>query len=222
MSDAAYIVDLLGLSEDEVVKSFLSAFVPLQPGVLRPNWQNNRSHANSAPATREIWQKFVDADFKCSLCGSHRRITLDHVDGNATNHTSANLRVVCYDCDRKVSSKGTQDEDAQLRIFRAFVSLHARLGRYPTNKEILAESKVQQIEGASRQTVLALARWQKDDSRRVQPEIPALPNGSSRRDSEPGDGLPPEGALLVGGQRAQDSRRQAFHAQRPRLYDGGA
>jgi len=149
MNEVEFLVDLLGLSADDVVKALLTAFVPLQPGVLRANWLNNKSRGNSAPSTAEIWTKFVEADFRCTLCGSHRRITLDHIDGNAANHAPPNLRVVCYDCNRKVSKKGTQDADAQLRIFRSYLKMREQLGRSPANKEILADAGVQQIGGAT-------------------------------------------------------------------------
>lgn len=143
------LIKLLGISEDDILKSILSAFVPLQPGVVRANWKSSSHHGNAAPGTAEIWEKFVEADFRCTECGSQRRITLDHIDGNASNHELSNLRVVCYDCNRKLSSKGTQDQDAQLRIYKAFFELREELGRDPTNKEILNRSGVSQIGGAT-------------------------------------------------------------------------
>ena len=149
MKDVAYLIELLSLSETDVVKALLTAFGPPQPGVLRQSWRNNKVHGHDAPSTAAIWDMYVKADFRCTLCGSGRRITLDHIDGDATNHVLENLRVVCSDCNRRLSSRGTQDVDAQLRIFRSFIKLHEQLGRFPTRKEIKLDARVQQISGAT-------------------------------------------------------------------------
>jgi len=149
MKEAEYLIELLELSEQDVVQAFLRAFIPIQPGVLRANLMKKNPAITMAPATKVIWGKFIEADYKCTLCGSRRRITIDHLDGDETNHLRQNLRVVCYNCHRKDSLNVLDGETATLRIFRAFVRLHAELGRTPTDQEIKKAARVSQIGGAT-------------------------------------------------------------------------
>jgi hypothetical protein len=151
----------LNISEEDAMKALISAFSPGQPPSLRNVWKKSSSYGNSAPTTKEIWLLFEAADFRCTKCGSQRRITLDHIDGNATNHAIENLRVLCYECNRGGNKKATRDVDHQLRIYRATLQLHDQLGRFPTLKEIRKAANVKQIGGATYLVKFLKARLKK-------------------------------------------------------------
>jgi hypothetical protein len=123
--------------------------VPVQPAALRQGWNSSTRYGNSAPATKDIWRKFKSAEFRCTACRSQRRITLDHVDGNAKNHSLDNLAVLCFDCNRAKSRKSTGDLEHSLRIARTIIAFHDKEDRFPTNAEILTHSGVKQIGGAT-------------------------------------------------------------------------
>lgn len=137
-----------GVSEDDALKALLGAMSPIQPPALRQNWSNSRRYGNSAPSTKEIWMLFVEADFRCTACGSQRRITLDHVDGDPTNHLISNLRVLCSECNRGGNKKATVDTDHQLRIYRSAMSLFEENGAFPSDSEVRLRSGTAQIGGA--------------------------------------------------------------------------
>jgi 5-methylcytosine-specific restriction endonuclease McrA len=97
------------ISEDDALTALLSAFGPPQPGVIRQNWCRSSYFGNCAPSTGEIWSLFERSSFRCIKCGSGKSLTLDHIDGDSTNHNLLNLRVLCSACNRGASGKPTID-----------------------------------------------------------------------------------------------------------------
>ena len=149
MDHVQHFVSIVGLREDEVLKALISAFAPLQPGTLRQNWLRLSTTGHSAPTTKEIWTKFDEADFRCTECGSQLRLTLDHRNGDATDHSPSNLQVLCFSCNRGRSRKRTGEQDLGLRVYLAVIELYEELDRFPTNAEIKERVGVKQIGGAS-------------------------------------------------------------------------
>ena len=147
MTELTDLLEKLGVSQDDAVKAVLGAISPVQPPALRQSWCNSRRYANSAPSTKEIWRLFVDSDFRCSLCGSQRRITIDHISSDPTDHSIDNLRVLCFDCNRLGNSKATKDTDHQLRVYRAAVNLFDELGSFPTDRQVQDRAGVAQLGG---------------------------------------------------------------------------
>ncbi len=151
MDRVQHFISILGVREDEALKALLiiSAFAPLQPAALRQNWLRLSTFGHSAPTTKEIWAAFDEADFRCTECGSQLRLTLDHRSGDATDHSPANLQVLCFSCNRGRSRKGSVEKDLSLRVYLAVVDLYEELNRVPTNAEIKERVGVKQIGGAS-------------------------------------------------------------------------
>ncbi len=149
MSELTEFMERFGISEEDALQALLGAMSPIQPPALRQGWSHSKRYGNSAPTTKEIWQLFVDADFRCTRCGSQRRITLDHIDRNPTNHDVNNLRVLCASCNRADNAKATRDEDHQLQIYRAALTLFKELGRFPTDRQVLERAGTEQIGGAT-------------------------------------------------------------------------
>lgn len=141
-------LDKFDISEDEAMRDLLSAFSPMNPGTIRVNWLRNENFGNDAPSTKEIWTKLKNADFKCSECSSQYRITIDHIDGDATNHSCQNLRILCFDCNRNHSSKPIKNKAHQLRVYYAAMDHLDEKRRFPTNKEIVDLADIDQIGGA--------------------------------------------------------------------------
>jgi 5-methylcytosine-specific restriction endonuclease McrA len=133
----AALLELLEVSEDEALKAIIAAVAPLHPGVVRQNWSRLSTFGNSAPATSDIWQKLVDADFRCSECRSQLRVTLDHIDGDSKNHSANNLRVLCFVCNRKRAKKGIKQPDVTLRVTLAVLDHWRKHKVFPSNQELM-------------------------------------------------------------------------------------
>lgn len=157
MDQVKEFLDTLKISDDDALQALLAAFSPLQASALRQNWIRSSNFGHDAPSTEEIWEKFEESKFRCSVCGSQYRITLDHSDNDPTNHAYDNLVVLCFECNRARSAKGTKDKQHQLKIYRAVIAHFRETGRFPTNKEILARAHVVQIGGST-----YMVKWLKD------------------------------------------------------------
>ncbi len=140
---------ILNISEDEALDALVSAFSPTPPPTVRQNWNRLSTFGNSSPSSEEIWDLLCEGDFKCTKCGSHRRITIDHINSDASDHSKENLVLLCYSCNRGRSKRATVDFNHALKIYKATVSLEKRLGRFPELKEIKDSAEVGQIGSAT-------------------------------------------------------------------------
>lgn len=138
---------LLKLSEDEVLAALLSAFGPPQPGAVRGAWQKSEVFGKAAPPTKDLWKLVVDADFRCTKCTSQRRLTFDHLDGNAKNHSLTNLRVLCMACNRAKARKGLRQPNKGLLVYRAVMELWGEGKREFTNAEVASRATVDKVAG---------------------------------------------------------------------------
>ena len=141
-------LSLLNISEDEALDALLSAFSPTPPPTVRQNWNRLSTFGNSAPSSEEIWNLLCEGDFKCTKCGSHRRITIDHINSDASDHSKENLVLLCYSCNRGRAKRATVDYNHALKVYKATTSLEKSLGRFPELKEIKNQVKVGQIGSA--------------------------------------------------------------------------
>ena len=139
---------LLEIPPREAIKALLSAFTPCQPGALRGNWKLKKGYENP-PTTREFWELFESADFRCKECDSQHRITLDHINSDTTDNRLENLQVLCADCNRAKSVRGTKHPDSRYRIYKAMIELKKELGRFPSNTEIVERAGIEQLGGAN-------------------------------------------------------------------------
>jgi hypothetical protein len=143
--DIKNLLTILGVSEDEALQAIISAVTPLQPGVLRQNWSRLSTFGNTAPSTQDIWKKFEESDFRCSNCGSQLRITLDHKDGNSTNHRLENIQVLCFVCNRKKAKKGVQVENKTLRVVKAVMAHFKSHRSFPSRKQIIEATGIKSL-----------------------------------------------------------------------------
>ena len=148
-------MEWLDIPEEEALQALLSAFVAPQPGTIRQNWTRLTTFGNSAPTTTEIWKKFVDADFKCGDCDSQLRITLEHKDGNASNHKLDNLEVLCYQCNRGRSSKATEIRNKKTKVYLVIMQY------WKKHKKVPKESEIQKIMGIKTTIDYYMLEWMK-------------------------------------------------------------
>jgi hypothetical protein len=149
MTDIEEFLSLLNISEDEALDALVSAFSPTPPPTVRQNWNRLSTFGNSSPSSEEIWNLMCEGDFKCTLCGSHRRITIDHINSDASDHSKVNLVLLCYSCNRGRAKRATVDYQHALRIYKSTMALEKSLGRFPELKEIKGLAKVGQIGSAT-------------------------------------------------------------------------
>lgn len=147
MKELDRLIKLLGITEDEALRALLSAFASVQPGPMRQQFMN-RPEYGSAPETSEIWDLLVQSGFRCSECGTHYDLTLEHKDRDRRNSKIENLSVLCRDCNRATNSRGLVNKHANLRVYKAVVSLLDSLGRFPTALEIREAAGLTQMSGA--------------------------------------------------------------------------
>ena len=132
-------IETFGITEDEALRALISVFTPCNPGSVRQGWRRT-SEYESAPETKEIWQLIADADFRCDLCKSQYRITIDHKDGDKNNTRIENLRVLCTTCNREHNSQGIKNRHLTLTIYRAAMDLYRETGKFPSKAEIVARA----------------------------------------------------------------------------------
>ena len=148
MDEVKDFLEKLGIPQEDALQALLSAFSPLQPPVLRQNWGRLSTFGNSSPSTEDIWKKFVESDFRCSNCRSQLRVTLDHSDGNPRNHSYDNLVVLCFSCNRSKSRlRPIRNKQKKLRVYRAIMDHLREHKEFPSNKEILVRSGIDQLVG---------------------------------------------------------------------------
>jgi hypothetical protein len=175
MSEAVtHLISILEIPEEEAVKAILSAFSPCQPGALRQVWLNRKHYGGDVPSTREIWELFERADFRCVLCKSQHRITLDHINANTSDHRLGNLQVLCADCNRAKSRRGMVFQHANVRVYKATLTLYERTGVFPTDSEILRESGMTNLAGG-RYLIRFLERRMTGSSRALKSHVRAFP-----------------------------------------------
>src|SRR5665213_2172680 len=141
------LLDLLGVSDDEAIKALLSVFASVQPGPIAGAWKK-RSNYGVAPSTKEIWALLTEADFRCTQCGSHANLGIDHIDRDTSNINPENLRVVCHGCNRATNSRPVQNTNAGLRIYKAMMELYHKTGVFPKPGDVQRTAGVSQLSGA--------------------------------------------------------------------------
>lgn len=121
LAELRQIIEVFGATEEEAAAALVSAFRPPQPNSLVQIWKNCDYFGRSAPTPQEVWEIYQRDDFRCASCGTVRSLTLDHIDGNPTNHDPANLRCQCRQCNRP-AGRATVFPNHDLTVFREMVS----------------------------------------------------------------------------------------------------
>ena len=141
MKELKTFLTTFGVTEEEALKALISVFTPCSPGVVRQGFRRCAEYGTAAETT-EIWNLMVAADFRCELCGSQYRITIDHKDRNKANNRPDNLRVLCAACNRAQNSRGVATPNLGLTIYRTALDLFEELGRFPTASEISIRANI--------------------------------------------------------------------------------
>ena len=143
------LMQLLDVSEEDAIKSILTAISPPNPATTRQSWTKSSNFGNSAPETKDLWIKLVEADFRCTRCSSQMRLTFNHIDSDSTNHQLDNLEVLCFSYNKSLSSKETVNYDHHYKLAMAAISLWKQNRIFPTNKAIEKEAEVTTQVGAA-------------------------------------------------------------------------
>lgn len=98
-------IKLIGASEKEALTALLSSFGMSQPNATVQYWKKHDAYGKTAPTTQEIISVYINNDYRCQECGSQRRLWVDHIDGNAKNHSLDNLQLLCMAYNRSKSKK---------------------------------------------------------------------------------------------------------------------
>ena len=136
---------LLDVSEKDAMKAILNLVSPPPPPATRQNWTRLSTFWNNAPTTQDLWKKLEAADFRCQKCWSQMRLSFNHINSNAKDHTLENLEVICFSCNRACSKKWTVDEDHHLKLALTAIKIWKMEGIFPTFQKIQENSWVRQI-----------------------------------------------------------------------------
>lgn len=95
------------------------------------NWLENQNEYRNKLINFKSWVKpylLREQEHKCKICGindvwngNQMVFVLDHIDGNASNNTRENLRLICHNC------------DSQLPTYKSKNKKSARINRYSKN-----------------------------------------------------------------------------------------
>lgn len=77
------------------------------------------------------------------------RLSFNHINGNAKDHSIPNLEVVCFSCNRKVSKKGTGDMNHHFKLAMAAIELWKVDYVFPSLEDIRKKAGVKQVGGAT-------------------------------------------------------------------------
>ena len=85
-TDLAWLMEVLEVSEEEIVSVALSARSPYQPGSFKQKLKGRQKEEgrdpDAVPSTHELWLFFERADFRCTRgsCRSQLTVTIDRID----------------------------------------------------------------------------------------------------------------------------------------------
>lgn len=108
-----FLINLLGLTERDILRAVLSCYSPCQPGALVGSWKSRRNYGHP-PTSKDLWKILRDHDFRCGVCGSQYRMAFDHKDDDRDNSDPSNFQVLCKHCNR-AKGKGDIRKDTALR-----------------------------------------------------------------------------------------------------------
>ena len=135
------VLKFISPSSIEVKMALLSKFSPLQPGVMKQNWRNNKKFGYDSPSTSEFWDLFQKYDFRCSICSSQYRISVDHINEDNTDHRLENLQILCSPCNVSKANDGLKNPDAQYVIMSEFMAYIKKYGEVPTTRQLAKHIK---------------------------------------------------------------------------------
>jgi 5-methylcytosine-specific restriction endonuclease McrA len=142
------LINLLGLSDDDILRALLSVYSPCQPGSIRQSW-NNRKNYGPSPSSIEIWSIYEKYDFRCAQCRSQYRISIDHINNDRFDSSPKNLQVLCQSCNRAKQKRGIKNKDAQVKVYKSLMELSKTNDDLPNSYQIHKHAKIGHSGGAS-------------------------------------------------------------------------
>src|SRR5208283_145005 len=142
------LINLLGLSDDDILRALLSVYSPCQPGSIRQSW-NNRKNYGPSPSSAEIWSVYEKYDFRCVKCGSQYRISINHINNDRFDSDTKNLQVLCQSCNRAKQKRGIKNKDAQVKVYKSIMELSKTNNSLPNSYQIHKHAGVGRSGGAS-------------------------------------------------------------------------
>ena len=142
------LINLLGLSDDDILRALLSVYSPCQPGSIKAAW-NNRKNYGPAPSSSEIWSLYERYDFRCIKCGSQYRISIDHINDDRFDSDPKNLQVLCQSCNRAKQKIGLKNKDAQVKVYKSLMELSKTNDSLPNSYQIHKHANVGKSGGSS-------------------------------------------------------------------------
>ena len=138
-------IEVTGISEDEALAALVAAITPPQLGPMRQNWQRQPQFGNSAPTTATLRDLFIQADYRCTKCGSQLRLGIDHINSDGSDHGVNNLRVLCFSCNRAKGRGESQNLNHGSRLAQAVIELFDANGSFPDSKKIMAQAGITRV-----------------------------------------------------------------------------
>lgn len=138
-------MEVTGITEEEALSALVTAIAPPQINAMRQNWRGNSHFGNCAPDTDVLRKLFVDADYRCTKCGSQLRIGLDHIDSNGKNHSVDNLQVLCFSCNRAKGLGVSKNINHGSRLAQAVIELYDETGEFPSNQAIKDRADITEL-----------------------------------------------------------------------------
>ncbi|MDZ5516647.1 HNH endonuclease [Vibrio fluvialis] len=149
MKEIQEFLKIFEIPEEEALAALIGSFGPPQASGIGGYWRKHSHFGNKSPSTAVIKGIYSSNDYRCHSCGSQKRLSIDHSNGVATDHSIENLKLLCFSCNRGKSAKPTQDKNHKLKIYKAVMELYSELGHFPTKVQIRQRANVNQIGGAT-------------------------------------------------------------------------
>jgi hypothetical protein len=149
----------LGLSVDDAIEAVVSRVGPPGASGVLSNWKKLKHFNYSGPSSQVIENVFKQADFMCEKCGTQLRLSVDHMDRDATNHNELNLALKCMPCNQGFKHRKTA-------LTLAAIELFDMLGAFPTKAQILERAGQKNI-GSYRFYVMEYLRLRLEEDART-------------------------------------------------------
>jgi len=143
-----YFLLLVQPTETEILQALVTAFAPPNLNTTISNWRNAKRNGYDAPPIERLQKLFEYNNYKCNYCNSQLMLSVDHIDGDSTNHNWENLQPLCRSCNSAVRADRNRREENRhtgAKIVKAIIAHLDEHSEFPDNREILKRSGVTSI-----------------------------------------------------------------------------
>jgi len=132
------LLEILGLDLQDAIDAVIFCVGPSGAAGRKSNWKRSPYFKHSAPSVKTFNSVYVRDGYRCSKCGTQLRLSVDHIDGDPTNHAEENLRILCGPCNQGYKYIKTQ-------LTMAFLQFCTSYGRIPTVQEVLDAAGLESV-----------------------------------------------------------------------------